>query len=250
MTPEVIVISLPDAKERRASVERQLSDLGVTYRFFDAVRGVEGHELFSKYDARSRLREEVEDMSSGQLGCYASHYLVWQQCVRANKSLIVLEDDVLIDQKRFGDFLKGSSGIPDRYECVRLFPPLSRKNRPWLKCCSVDGGLAIYKFKKGHKSTTGYLIRPSGAAKLLGHAKKWIQPVDIEMDQFWIHGVESYGVWPTCLKNDPRFESMIGYEDSRPERSLNITLYRKLNQMKDLWMRSLHNLSFRMGRLL
>jgi len=189
----------------------------------------------------------MEDMSSGQLGCYASHYLVWQECVRANRPLIVLEDDVQIDQKRFGDFLGRCSGIPDRYECVRLFPPLGRKNKPWLKCFSMGEQLAIYKFKRGHKSTTGYLIKPSGATKLLEHAKRWIQPVDIEMDQFWSHGVEAYGVWPPCLKNDPRFESMIGYVDSRPERSLDITVYRKVKQIKDLLMRSWHNLSFRMG---
>lgn len=32
----------------------------------------------------------------GELGCYASHYLMWQKCVEINEPIIILEDDIKI----------------------------------------------------------------------------------------------------------------------------------------------------------
>ncbi|CCF80089.1 putative lipopolysaccharide biosynthesis protein [Helicobacter bizzozeronii CCUG 35545] len=33
-------------------------------------------------------------MSMGELGCYASHYSLWQKCIQLHEPIAILEDDV------------------------------------------------------------------------------------------------------------------------------------------------------------
>ena len=47
---DIVVISLRRAKERRKAIEEQFTQLGLNYRFFDAIDGREGHPLFRNYD--------------------------------------------------------------------------------------------------------------------------------------------------------------------------------------------------------
>lgn len=244
MTPKIVVISLATALERRGKISQQLRSLDLEFVFFDAVNGSEGHELFRRYNSQKRLREEPDDMSPGQLGCYASHYLVWEQCVESGCPLIVLEDDALLFAQHFATFVREAEHLPEQLECVRLFTPLRKKNKPLKRVFEVSG-LEVFKYQKGHKSTTGYYLTPAGAEKLLEHALEWTQPVDLEMDEFWKHGVENYGVHPPCLTNDQGFDSMIGYGGEKPNRTLGVTLYRKTKHMNDALARLIHNLKFR-----
>ncbi|MGO3296418.1 glycosyltransferase family 25 protein [Marinobacter sp.] len=245
MAPNIVVISLATALERREKISQQLRSLDLEFVFFDAVNGSKGHKLFQHYNSQKRLREEPDDMSPGQLGCYASHYLVWEQCVQSGYPLIVLEDDALLFAERFAAFANEAELLPARLECIRLFAPLREKNKPLRRVFEANG-LEVFKYQKGHKSTTGYYLTPAGAEKLLAHGMEWTQPVDLEMDEFWKHGVENYGVLPPCLTNDQGFDSMIGYAGQKPDRKLSVTLYRKVKHLNEALARLTHNLKFRL----
>ena len=75
-SPEITVISLNRAVGRRASIERQFSELNLPFSFFDAVDGKQGHELFVRYDAEKARRIGEFPLTPGHFGCYASHFLV------------------------------------------------------------------------------------------------------------------------------------------------------------------------------
>ena len=244
MPPKIIVISLASALERREKISQQLESLDLEFSFFDAVNGSKGHDLFRHYNSIKRRREEPDDMSPGQLGCYASHYLIWEQCVELGRPMIVLEDDALLFPERFDTFVKVTEKLPENLECVRLFSPLRKRSTP-LKQVFEISSIEVFKYSKGHKSTTGYYLTPTGAEKFLRHAREWTQPVDLEMDEFWKHGVENYGVHPPCLTNDQAFDSMIGYNNQKPKRGLRVTLYRKVKHIGEAMARAVHNLKFR-----
>ncbi|MDX5299120.1 MAG: glycosyltransferase family 25 protein, partial [Gammaproteobacteria bacterium] len=205
--PEIVVISLKRATQRRESIHKQLSQLGLEYAFFDAIDGREGHELFSRYDASRAGRIGEIPLTKGHLGCYASHYLIWQRCLTSGRPMIVLEDDAMIDAQPFLRFIRATSALPSEIECVRLFASKSRNKRYLVTF--ENGDVTVAKFLRGHKSSTGYYLRPAAAKKFLAYADRWAEPVDIEMDQFWNNGVECYGVVEPCLTNNPEFESAI-----------------------------------------
>jgi len=242
--PKIVVISLQRATERRASVERQFSELNLPFSFFDAVDGKQGHELFVRYDAEKARRIGEIPLTPGHLGCYASHFLVWQRCADSGQPMIVLEDDVMLFREPFLKFVGRAADLPPEIECVRLFESKSR-NTESLKVFDKEG-LSIAKFLRGHKSTTGYYLTPSAARKFLGYGERWAEPVDIEMDQFWANGVECYGVLEPCLTHNPDFQSAIesGIDTAKARQGL-MRLRWRWYLLKGKISREVHNFRFK-----
>ncbi|HDZ9284767.1 TPA: glycosyltransferase family 25 protein, partial [Vibrio cholerae] len=92
---KIYVISLKNSLDRRASIEQQMTSHGLKFEFFDAIDGRidPPHPLFANYDYTKRLWLTSGKMPMrGELGCYASHYLLWQKCVELNAPIVVLED--------------------------------------------------------------------------------------------------------------------------------------------------------------
>ncbi|PVY70344.1 glycosyl transferase family 25 [Tamilnaduibacter salinus] len=240
---EILVISLGRATDRRAAIQEQFDDLGLPFTFLDAVDGQQSHPLFSKYNAsKASLIGEIP-LSAGHLGCYASHYLAWQQCVNDGQPKIVLEDDALLHTDAFLAFLEHIPELPRQLECVRLFSNKSRKTQNMPVFSRPD--LTIAKFTRGHKSATGYYLTPDGARKFLEHAQSWAEPLDIEMDQFWANKVECFGTLPPCLTNNAAFDSAIdkGIDTAEARQGLMRWRWRVYNWVIRL-PRMLHNLGF------
>ncbi len=243
--PEILVISLQRAQERRRAIEEQFARLGLPFSFFDAVDGRQGHRLFEKYDAgKARAIGEIP-LTPGHLGCYASHYLAWQQCAESGRPMIVLEDDAVLFDEPFLGFLRAIPELPQQVECVRLFASKSRNTDYWP--VFQNSSVAIAKFLRGHKSATGYYLTPAGARKFLAYGQQWAEPVDIEMDQFWANGVECYGVLEPCLTHNSSFQSAIdfGVDPSRERRGM-MRLRWRWYLLKGKVRRELHNLKFRL----
>lgn len=243
-SPKIIVISLKRATERRQTIEQQFFELKLPFSFLDAIDGKQGHELFTKYDADKARRIGEIPLTPGHLGCYASHFIVWQHCVEAGKPVIVLEDDAMIFPEPFLKFVEQSSNLPQEIECVRLFKNKSRNKKSWQVFEQED--ISIAKFLRGHKSATGYYLTPSAARKFLKYSERWVEPVDIEMDQFWANGVECYGVLEPCLTHNPKFDSAIdsGIDTSQARRGL-MRLRWRWYLLKGKFNRELHNYMFK-----
>lgn len=244
--PKIVVISLKRATERRASVERQFSELNLPFSFFDAVDGKQGHELFVRYDAEKARRIGEIPLTPGHLGCYASHFLVWQRCADSGQPMIVLEDDAMVFREPFLKFVRLASDLPSDIECVRLFESKSRNSQS-LKVFEKED-LSIAKFLRGHKSATGYYLTPSAARKFLKYGERWAEPVDIEMDQFWANGVECYGVLEPCLTHNPDFQSAIdsGIDTAQARRGL-MRLRWRWYLLRGKIVREIHNFKFNAG---
>ena len=48
-------------------------------------------------------------MTPGELGCFASHYLLWEKCLELNEPIVVIEDDAQLEEC-FDDSMKKYGG--------------------------------------------------------------------------------------------------------------------------------------------
>uniref|UniRef100_UPI0018F81BC5 glycosyltransferase family 25 protein n=1 Tax=Helicobacter cetorum TaxID=138563 RepID=UPI0018F81BC5 len=130
---QVYIISLKDSK-RRLDTEKLIAQANIDFKehchfqIFDAISPK--HKDFEKlvkelYDAQSLLKSDWfhSDASLGKLlpqefGCYLSHYFLWQECVKLNQPIIVLEDDVSLESN-FIQALEDCLKSP--FDFVRLY---------------------------------------------------------------------------------------------------------------------------------
>ncbi len=222
----------------------QADTMGLEIRIFKAIDGKrQDHPLFKNYDDNLRMRKKGKSMTPAQIGCFASHYLLWETCAKRSEPVIILEDDVDIFNDTFLKFYQSVRLLNKKYECVRLFDNKSKHHR----AVAVErmNGLEIAKFTKGHMGTTGYYLNPNGAKKFIRGAKNWFLPVDIYMDRFWDHHVECYGTIPACLTNDTKFHSTIASDRAKSEkRSLEVKVQREIFSACEQIRRRIHNLKF------
>ncbi len=246
--PFIYVINLATAHERRAFMQDQLDSLGLTYEFFDGVHGASqpDHPLFSKYNdaERARRRGPGVSLNLGQLGCFASHYLLWERCVALDQPIIVLEDDAHL-QPSFMQFYREAAAFSSTYGLVWLQPDLSKKRRDIR--IGKQGAFVVKKLLKGATGTTGYLISPPQARRLLAYSQEWIYPVDIAMKRFFEHKVEAIGIEPVCIRAKDGLGSFINEGAGKVKRTVQDTLRRELSSLADSLRRSCHNLWFRLG---
>ncbi|AFI06070.1 glycosyltransferase family 25 protein [Helicobacter cetorum] len=128
----VYIISLKDSK-RRLDTEKLVLESNEKFRghcvfhIFDAISPK--HEDFEKlvkelYDASSLLQSDWFCSSVGnglslpELGCYLSHYFLWEECAKLNQPVIVLEDDVALESN-FIQALEDCLKSP--FDFVRLY---------------------------------------------------------------------------------------------------------------------------------
>lgn len=245
MTCNIYIINLASSLDRKENITKQLDNMTLPYTIFSAIDGrKDPHPLFDMYDDKLSQQYRGKSLSKGQLGCYASHFLLWEECVKINAPIIIIEDDALIYPVPFLDFIKHQKEISKKYQCVRLFDN-KRKNFCFSSQEQFDS-LNICKFNKGHMSTTGYFITPEAARKLIMHSQRWYMAVDIYMDRFWVNEVECYGTSPACLTNDPLFDSEIGYGEKSP-RNLFSRVKREWFSVKELLRRETHNFKYKMN---
>ncbi|CDZ69711.1 Putative glycosyltransferase WavM [Neorhizobium galegae bv. orientalis] len=222
-----------------------LEPLGLSYSFFDAVEGRDGHPLFSRFDPRVAERRRGFLLNSGELGCFASHYLLWQRSVREGKSILIFEDDVSISEN-FLEVYRFVSEKIGKYGLLRLS---AHKQRAFVVCETLRPMLQVIRFKIGPHGTSCYAISPKAAARLIASAEVWFEPVDLHLDRFWKHGVGSFGILPLPVTHtaDTEEQSEIWQGKKRDPKSRRFRKLRTLYRARDDVARFLFNLPY-LGR--
>lgn len=208
---DIRIINLERSPDRRQSAQRQLAELGLVATLSTAVDGA----TINLDDYRSFLPPVnhlvCRPLTRGEIGCFASHYGLWQECVAAAKPMLVLEDDFLVDPEARG-VIDQLPEILQRFRYVRLSGILPRASR---NVATLPGSHSIALLSKGPLGTVAYALTPEAASRLLAHAGTWREPVDKYVDSFWIHGVLPFGILPYPVQF-PRGGSLI--ERSRFDR--------------------------------
>ena len=233
---KIYIINLEKSKERRDFIYNQFDNLPqkIGYQFFKAVYGKEApnHPLFSKYNEKKRFARKGHYMSLSQLGCFASHYLLWQKCIELNQGIIVLEDDAII-HSNFLEALEFISSDKNHFEFLWLSPPApAKRNQKGKMIYSLDK-IEITRYKEGWGNATGYFITPKSAKKLLDYCEEWILDVDIMMERYWENKVDYLALSPFCVEPDLSKESNIPVDKKQGKRSLIVKIKRELYKVQD-----------------
>ncbi|ENB1879348.1 glycosyltransferase family 25 protein [Campylobacter coli] len=142
------------------------------------------------------------ELSDGEKACFASHYKLWQECIKLDKPIIILEDDVEFSDEFLNN---GEEYIEElsksEYEYVRFCYLFDKKFYPLNENY-------ILSFEK-LAGTQGYVLKPSAANKFISKAKFIYTPVDGYMDMFYKHKVLNIVKKPLLLKHNCKLESEI-----------------------------------------
>ncbi|GAA6898451.1 glycosyltransferase family 25 protein [Helicobacter pylori] len=166
-------------------------------------------------------------MGFGELGCYASHYSLWQKCIELNEVICILEDDIIV-KERFKERLEFCYQHINELGYIRLMhleENVAKRKTP------IKGVSQILNFKDGI-GTQGYVLAPKAAQKLLKYsAKKWVMPIDCVMDRHYWHGVKNYVLEEFAIACDGMNAQNSNTEKQRPKKlPLSIRISRFLHK--------------------
>lgn len=163
----IVVISLTDCLERRASIAAQFDALGVDFKFFNAVDGRKGlppeHE--SNVDRAGTIARYGYPMSDGEYACALSHQQVYKWIIDEGlPGAIILEDDAILTH-RFADFIRDEVYLAG--DLVQLF---YFQAHVWRVGRKVERSFALSRLAGLTWMTAAYSISARGAAILRQHS--------------------------------------------------------------------------------
>jgi collagen beta-1,O-galactosyltransferase len=94
------MINLKRRPERKIKMELSLRELGIDYTYIEAVDGrTLNDEILNQKGVKFMVGYEdpyhKRPMKMGEIGCFLSHFMIWQQMVEKNlEEVLILEDDI------------------------------------------------------------------------------------------------------------------------------------------------------------
>ncbi len=195
----ISIISLADSR-RRAACSDRLSQLGLSFRFHDAMdgRSLPPGAVEESYSAELNRKRFKRPLSNAEVACYLSHKALWEECVMAKTAIVVLEDDFALSSK-FSGFIES---LPHRLllrHVIKLDGRIGRE-QPLNEISSIKfNSVSIGSFDVIPPFTAGYIIGPEAAKNMLRARQRFYRPVDIDIKHHWEHGVPILGVNPPIV---------------------------------------------------
>lgn len=166
---EIFMINLKRRPERRIKMELTLRELGIDYTYFEAIDGKKlsddvlvekGIKFMPEYADPYHKRP----MKMGEVGCFLSHYTIWQKMVEENlKEVLILEDDIKFEpyfRERAEELMNEAREIGD-YDLIYFGRKRLQENEELIRE-SRNFVKVSYTYW-----TLGYAITLEGARKLL-----------------------------------------------------------------------------------
>jgi GR25 family glycosyltransferase involved in LPS biosynthesis len=168
--------SLTSALESKAGLEK----IGIFPTMFEGTYGPDADKLFESYKVHPAPGIELDRRKvsgTGAKGCFHSHYRLWQHCVDINESIMIFEDDIIV--------LNNYTDI-DFQEILILsinfdWGPIMEKWRNYLEQPN-NFKQALPFTEKFMPGTSGYIIKPVAAKKLLDTYLNTYITVDVAMN--------------------------------------------------------------------
>ncbi len=241
----IFVISLARATERRADISRRLDAFGISYQIMDAVDG----DTLDMSSLQSRLRQDKAKkyygapLLSGEIGCYLSHYNLWQQMVEEKiETALILEDDV-----EFADdfFATVADVVASEWHWQIVNLSTIKPSKICKVLQFVGDGRKFGLSPRSRSTCAAYLIRLAAAKKLLTYCHEIREPIDTLCVRWWQHGETYYYVSPPPASQSNKYASIIGGRSElpphlRPQKSLQASFYRKRERWNRFWAVKFH----------
>ncbi|XP_053646558.1 glycosyltransferase 25 family member isoform X2 [Cherax quadricarinatus] len=179
---EIYLISLPRRPERRERMNLCFDELGLDVKLFDAVDGKKLNESYLRELGVKQMNVYKDpwskrDMTFGEIGCFLSHYFIWEDIVNNGyKKVLLFEDDIRFEPY-FREKVKHMIRQADRllkWDLIYLGrKKLKNSDEPWVE----DSDTLVHVDYSYW--TLCYAITLEGAKKLLdGQPLGQLVPVD------------------------------------------------------------------------
>ena len=119
--------------------------------------------------------------SKGAIGCALSHYKAWRRCATSAKPMVVMEEDVVFDERTAKSVMRALRRLPPNAMYATLInTPYSLWNLACPDRALADSAHAgWYTLGLGTVGTQCYYINPAGAKILLENAYPVAYQVDV-----------------------------------------------------------------------
>jgi glycosyl transferase, family 25 len=227
---KVLVINLDRASERLAHMK---SELAAIYLPFDRVVARDGME-FSDLEIKDCYSPfwfglfHGRQITKGELGCALSHRSAYRKIIDEKLDwALILEDDVSVEKfdiALLGRFIDAAPAA----DVIQLYYSEHRPHK--TKPVAHMANFEIIKVKGTHASAVGYIVKKSGAVKLLKYKK-----VFLTADKFsWMEailGVKFVAVTPFLVKP----HAALNGESDIDRTNENLQTTRKVRSKPLLW---------------
>jgi glycosyl transferase family 25 len=119
-------------------------------------------------------------MRPGVIGCFYSHYRLWEKCIALNEPILIFEDDVMFEREyipvEWQEALllcTGKDAHMHDFFSSKLYNPSGTPQAVTLPNTSMPGAV-------------GYAIKPEAARKLVDYYREEYLPADNAMNAFVI----------------------------------------------------------------
>ncbi|BEG57722.1 hypothetical protein NHP21005_14100 [Helicobacter sp. NHP21005] len=143
------------------------------------------------------LKQEGVPMSLGELGCFASHYSLWQRCIELQEPLCVLEDDIALESHFFeaiDHIAKHIHGL----HWVRLMH-LFTDQISSTPTSTPQISIIPYSYPSYGSGTQGYVLDPTAAKAFIKASQHWVMPVDFVLENTYLHGIKNHVFEPFAI---------------------------------------------------
>lgn len=183
------VVSLVRDTERRAGFSQRAAATKLRWSYFDAHAAI-APEL--RYDPHDAIVARGRVLSTGELGCYSSHYALWREFLAsAHDQVLILEDDTMVDW-RFIETLVRCDLERAGLHYLRLFSKAVAK--PVLIGRCLDRYL--FEYLGYSLGSQAYMLTRAGARHLVAHLQRVRSPIDDTLDKAWRGSLPSYALFP------------------------------------------------------
>jgi len=169
--------------EHSCNMARQCKDqalkFGIEAEYFSAINGLEAEKHY-ELTGVPRPRKKIKKGKVGVLGCFFSHYYLWQSCWQQQIPYLILEHDGYIIRQipnnicdQFSDVLKLDNCDPYSKNYNKI---IDQEKNTELRIEKYKNNLTKAEFKIGtgnyFRGAYSYILKPSGAKKLLDFIHK------------------------------------------------------------------------------
>lgn len=189
------VISLPESVDRRARIEQQLLRQGISFSFYDAINlHNDRNHYFHHCDEEQFLLNTGRTPTAGELGCFASHLMLWRTCRLLDEPILILEDDAELAD----DF---AAAMPFVQRHIRRFGfiRLQRNDKRGMRCVVRQQQRAIDYCTRYPFGLAAYAIAPAVADVFIERSSVFRAPVDVFVKRYWRHGQPLFSLAPAIV---------------------------------------------------
>ncbi|WP_290982037.1 glycosyltransferase family 25 protein [Hyphomicrobium sp.] len=177
---QIFVINLKHSTERLAFMRSQLGD------GFERIEAVCGSNIpdFLQGQFGSCI-------TSGEVGCYASHLVAARTIVERDLPYaVILEDDAVVEPDAWAA-IEAAVDHLSVWDVICLSGAKQLPNRA-IACL---GSRKLVRYSRFPKVTAAYVLSRSGAEKLLVPRRR-LRPVDVDIRYGWEMGLDGFGIYP------------------------------------------------------